>query len=150
MASRALKQGNHMKKRIYFLSLLLLAASCRKAELEPLADLSKLEGDWRSTDFPIAVTINFKKTEGAARITQVAGNAYAFRTNDVFWKDLVALDSKTFRIAQLNKSRTGYYVFQSGRLTILSDTELRLTLSGESDDAGLLPLHGKTALFRRP
>ncbi len=131
-----------------FIALCLVSA-CTKTETEPLADVAKLQGTWKSSDFPIAVTVDFTTADKTAKITQVASNTYSFRTGDLFWKEVVPTGASTFRLAQLTKSKSGYYVFQTGKATLVSDTQLDIQFSGDSDDTGLLKLDGKKATFTK-
>ena len=136
-----------MKTTAYFLLLLALAIGCTKKEPEPLASLSQLQGQWKSTDFPIALTVDFSTTDNTAKITTVATNAYYFRIGDLFWKEVVATGAKTFRIGQVTKSKSGYYVFIAGKATLTNDKQLDIVFSGDTDDTGQLKLDGKRATF---
>jgi hypothetical protein len=141
-----------MKKIVFFLLIAGLSASqwaCTKTEPEPILDLKKLEGTWRSTDFPFATTVLYSSTDQTAKITQVATNTYSFRVNDIFWKEVVPTGEKTFRVAQLSRSTRGYYVFVTGRGTLTSDNALEMTYVSDSDDTGLLKLDGKRVTFAK-
>jgi hypothetical protein len=139
-----------MKVIFLFYSLFFLFSfGCTKKVAEPLADTSKLEGSWKSTDFPIEVTVNFSNVEKTAKITAVSSNSYSFRNGDVFWNEVVPTGANTFRIGQLTKSNSGYFVFVVGNATLVSDTRLELVYLGETDDTKQMNLHGKRATFQK-
>lgn len=138
-----------MKKLLFPLFGLLLLAACTKRVTEPLPGIEALKGTWKSTDFPVAVTLDFNPADSTGKLTAVASNAHSFRVGDVFWKNAAGTGEKTYRLGQLTKSKSGYLVFVTGNAQLTSDTQLVVTYTGASDDAGLLKLDGKRATFTK-
>lgn len=128
-------------------SLFVFAAGCKKTEPEPLADIQKLNGRWKSDDFPVSVTIDFSTTDTTGKIVTVAANNYFIRSGEVFWRNVVPTGSNTFRLGQLTKSQSGYYAFIVGKATLTSADRLDIVYSGTTDDNGQLKLDGKRATF---
>lgn len=128
-------------------SLFAVVAGCKKTEPEPFADIQKLNGRWKSDDFPVSVTIDFSATDTTAKIVTIAANTYSIRTGEVFWRNVVPTGSNTFRLGQLTKSRSGYYAFIVGKATLTSADRLDIVYSGTTDDNGQLKLDGKRATF---
>lgn len=138
--------------------LLLLAAvlfalpnitGCKKTETEPLANLQSLNGSWKSDDFPIPVTVNFSTSDTTAKISTIASNSYFFNKGDVFWRGVIATGAKSYHLAQLTKSKSGYYVFITGKATLTSSDRLDIVYSGSTDDTGQLKLDGLRATFTK-
>lgn len=145
-ASRYLK----LCRRVFvpgFALLFVFVSGCRKTEPEPLADIQKLNGRWKSDDFPVSVTIDFSTADTTAKIVNVVANAYFIRPGEVFWRNVVPTGANTFRLGQLTKSQSGYYAFIVGKATLTSTDRLDIVYSGTTDDNRQLKLDGKRATF---
>ncbi len=138
----------NLTKLAIFIAIPLLAfmVSCKSNNPEPLANINDLNGQWKSDDFPVPVTVTFSSVDTTAKITAVGSNSYSFRTGEVFWRGAVPTGSKTFLIAQLTKSTSGYYVFIRSKATLNNNT-LEMEYSGDTDDKNQLKLNGKRATF---
>jgi hypothetical protein len=125
----------------------VLLTGCKKTEPEPLADINVLNGRWTSSNFPVAVTVDFSNKDTTARITAVATNSHYLYKNDVFWRSFTPIGANTFRFSQLTKSRSGYYAFIAAKGTLSSPNQLDIEYSGPTDDTGQLKLDGLKVSF---
>lgn len=138
-----------MKKFLFPLFGLLLLAACTKRVTDPLPGIEALKGIWKSSDFPVAVTLDFNPADSTGKLTTVGTNAYSFRVGDVFWKNAAATGEKSYRLGQLTRSKSGYLVFVTGTAQLTSDTQLTVTYTGATDDAQQLKLDGLRATFTK-
>lgn len=145
--SESLIEANLKCLAILLLTFGFFLSGCKKTEPEPLADINALNGRWTSSDFPIAVTVDFSSNDTTARVTTVATNSYYFNKNDVFWRNFVPTGANTFRFSQLTKSKSGYYAFIAAEATLSSPNRLDIKYSGPTDDTGQLKLDGLKASF---
>ncbi len=133
--------------RLLLLASLLFAMGCKKeADVRPLADINLLTGRWVSINNP-NYEIEFNPNTRQGIYTKVlSGNIYGSKVGDITWKNLEAVDTKTFKGEGLYRGTAGYFLYAEMSLQINGDIINHVSYLGST---GGLTVSGQTNQYKR-